>query len=174
MRASPFIFAFICAVFYLNNTSLIYKKFYVNLHWKILNIGKSLMENKMNKFGLKRLLAVLAVAFACVCMWGCGFEDGTHKEWMYRDAKKVVGFLDDSLVIVGDVRRWREVSDEDGDVVGLGAWGHQALYLFNYRVRENGPRWMDSLDNGFESDFEYFRGQLSDSIIWGGRWFKLY
>lgn len=126
------------------------------------------MEKKMNKFGVEKLLAVLAVAFACVSMWGCGFEDGTHKEWMYRDAKKVVGFLDDSLVIVGDVRRWREVSDEDGDVVGLGAWGHQALYLFNYRVRENGPRWMDSLDNGFESDFEYFRGQLSDSIIWGG------
>jgi hypothetical protein len=29
------------------------------------------MENKMNKFGLRKMLAVLAVAFACVCMWGC-------------------------------------------------------------------------------------------------------
>ena len=47
------------------------------------------MENKMNKFGLERLLAVLAVAFACVSMWGCGFEDGTHKEWaQFREGKK--------------------------------------------------------------------------------------
>jgi len=29
------------------------------------------MENKMKKFGLRKMLAVLAVAFACVCMWGC-------------------------------------------------------------------------------------------------------
>ena len=125
------------------------------------------MENKMNKFGLKRLLAVLAVAFACVCMWGCGFEDETHKEWYGRDLKKIVGYLDDSLVIVGDVRRWHEVSDKDGDVVGMGAWGRQALYLYNYRVQEKGPRWVDSLDNGYDDDFGYFKGQLSDSVIWG-------
>jgi len=126
------------------------------------------MENKMNKFGLERQLAVLAVAFACVCMWGCGWnEEETHKEWFGRDLKKIVGFLDDSLVIVGDVRRWHEVSDKDGDVVGLGAWGRQALYLYNYRVQEKGPRWVDSLDNGFYDDFNYFRGQLTDSVIWG-------
>ena len=29
------------------------------------------MENKVKKFGLRKMLAVLAVAFACVCMWGC-------------------------------------------------------------------------------------------------------
>lgn len=116
----------------------------------------------------KPLFAILAVALSCVCMWGCSFEDESHKEWAYRGDKKVVGFLDDSLVIVGDARRWYEVSDEDGDIVGLGAWGHHTLYLYNYRVQENGPRWLDSLDNGFENDFEYFRGQLSDSVIWGG------
>lgn len=125
------------------------------------------MENKMNKFGLERLLAVLAVAFACVSMWGCGFEDGTHKEWSGRDLKKIVGFLDDSLVIVGDARRWHEVSDKDGDVVGMGAWGRQALYLYNYRVQEKGPRWVDSLDNGYYDNFGYFKGQLTDSVIWG-------
>lgn len=43
------------------------------------------MENKMNKFGLERQLAVLAVAFACVCMWGCGedvrfLESGSRKD----------------------------------------------------------------------------------------------
>lgn len=47
------------------------------------------MENKMNKFGFEKMLAVLAVAFTCVCMWGCSFEDGTHKEWaQFREGKK--------------------------------------------------------------------------------------
>ena len=47
------------------------------------------MENKMNKFGLERRLAVLAVVLACGGMWGCGFEDGTHKEWaQFREGKK--------------------------------------------------------------------------------------
>ena len=37
------------------------------------------MEKKVKKFGLRKMLAVLAVALACVCMWGCGDllrEDG--------------------------------------------------------------------------------------------------
>ena len=29
------------------------------------------MEKKVKKFGLRKMLAVLAVALACVCMWGC-------------------------------------------------------------------------------------------------------
>ena len=122
-------------------------------------------EHHIKFFSIK----VLAVLFACVCMWGCGdyFKESSHKEWDYRDLKKIVGFFDDSLVIVSDARRWHEISDENGDIVGLGSWGHHALYLYNYRVQENGPRWMDSLDNGFYDGFEYFRGQLNDSVIWG-------
>ena len=125
------------------------------------------MRNLLNNFRVAKRNAVAMTILACVCMWGCGFEEETHNEWFGRDLKKIVGFLDDSLVIVGDVRRWHEVDDEDGDVVGLGAWGHHALYLYNYRVQEDGPKWMDSLDNGYDDDFEYFKGQLTDSVIWG-------
>lgn len=52
------------------------------------------MENKMNKFGLKRLLAVLAVAFACVCMWGC--SDENIEELSSHD---LIGYSGDSLVV---------------------------------------------------------------------------
>ena len=43
------------------------------------------MENKVTKFGLRKMLAVLAVALACVCMWGCGddvrfLESGSRKD----------------------------------------------------------------------------------------------
>ena len=34
-------------------------------------------------------------------------------------------------------------------------------------MQENGPRWMDSLDNGIRNDdFEMISGQLSDSVVW--------
>lgn len=43
------------------------------------------MEKKVKKFGLRKMLAVLAVAFACVGMWGCGedvrfLESGSRKD----------------------------------------------------------------------------------------------
>ena len=127
------------------------------------------MKNLLKKLEIEGLLAVLALAFASVCMWGCGdwFEPDTHYEWdKYRQGKKVVGFLNDSLVIVSDYRFWREVRDDNDDEVANG-FGHQALYLYNYRVQENGPRWMDSLDNGIRNDdFEMISGQLSDSVVW--------
>ncbi len=118
---------------------------------------------------VSRLIAVAMAMLACVGMWGCGdwFEPDTHYEWdKYRQGKKVVGFLNDSLVIVSDYRFWREVRDDNDDEVANG-FGHQALYLYNYRVQENGPRWMDSLDNGIRNDdFEMISGQLSDSVVW--------
>ena len=126
------------------------------------------MENKMNKFGFEKMLAVLAVVFACGGMWGCSFEDGSHKEWaQFREGEKIIGFLSDSLVIVSDYRRWYEVSDEDGDIVSRGGIGRQALNFYNYRVQEKEPRWIDSIDNGLFDSFNYFGGQLSDSVIWG-------
>lgn len=127
------------------------------------------MKNLLKKFEIKRMIVVALAALACVCMWGCGdwFEPDTHYEWdKYRQGKKVVGFLNDSLVIVSDYRFWREVRDDNDDEVANG-FGHQALYLYNYRVQENGPRWMDSLDNGIRNDdFEMISGQLSDSVVW--------
>ena len=127
------------------------------------------MENKMSKFGLKRLFAVLAVAFACVCMWGCGDllrEDG-EKEFTGHYIKgnaKVVGFIDDSLVIVYDFQYWNQ---DLADGVQITGTGKQRLRVFNYRVQEDGPRWADTLDNMTEV-YDYVKGQLSDSVIWGG------
>ena len=131
------------------------------------------MENKMNKFGLKRVLAVLAVAFACVCMWGCG--DDLERKWgpiewsSPRTVGGVIGFIDDSLVIVSDWRHWSQEQDgfvyDGGTISGI---GHQGLRVYNYRVQEEGPRWTDTLDNANTNGFTYLVGQLSDSIVWGG------
>ncbi|OWV17825.1 hypothetical protein SAMN06298224_2104 [Fibrobacter sp. UWB16] len=124
------------------------------------------MENKMNKFGLKRLLAVLAVAFACVCMWGC--SDDVSFEWeRTRRNAKVIGFVDDSLVMVGDYRFWLEVTESwNGEHLEESGAGNPRLCVYNYRVQEEGPRWCDSVAERNNSG--WFGGQLTDSIIWGG------
>ena len=119
---------------------------------------------------IKRLLAVLALAFSCVIMWGCGdwFDEDTHFDWAeHRTEKSIVGFIDDSLVITYNARNWYEVKDENDDQVGSGK-GNQAIFVYNYRVQLDGPVFMDSLDNGMEENFNYGLGQLSDSVIWGG------
>ena len=123
----------------------------------------------MNKFGLKKLLAVLAVALACVCMWGCGdvFREDGEKEFTGHYIKgnaKIVGFIDDSLVIVYDFQYWNQDLANGSQITGT---GKQRLRVFNYRVQEDGPRWADTLDNMTEV-YDYVKGQLSDSVIWGG------
>lgn len=116
---------------------------------------------------IKRLIVVALTALACVCMWGCG---DTYYDWEdRRSSRRVVGFVDDSLVMVGDIRCWTKyeetilaMSDED---VGSGC-GHTRLCVYNYRVQEDGPRWCDSLDN--TRDESTLIGQMTDSIVWGG------
>ena len=111
----------------------------------------------------KPLFAILAVALACVCMWGCGDDDGWgEREFRAYDVAKVVGFVDDSLVIVADSREWMQETPD----YAIGGHGHQRLRVFNYRVQEDGPRWTDTLDN-FTDEFDYVKGQVSDSVIWG-------
>lgn len=44
--------------------------------------------------------------------------------------------------------------------------GHERLCVYNYRVQENGPRWCDTL--GEYNMTNAFRGQMTDSIVWGG------
>lgn len=129
------------------------------------------MKNQMYQLKMARLCAFAAVAFACTCMWGCGDlkKDGPL-EWEYeRTTGKVIGFIDDSLVIVSDWRGWcQEKSSfihDGGEASGI---GHQGLRVYNYRVQEDGPRWTDTLDNENTNDFTYLVGQLSDSVIWGG------
>ena len=117
---------------------------------------------------IKRLLAVLALAFSCVIMWGCGDwfpEDGEREFFGYYSRPHIVGFIDDSLVIVADDKEWTQ---ETSDGYAIEGRGHQRLRIFNYRVQEAGPRWTDTLDN-FNDECNYALGQLSDSVIWGGQ-----
>ena len=121
------------------------------------------------KGGINRLICVAIGVLACVCMWGCGDllrEDG-EKEFTGHYIKgnaKVVGFIDDSLVIVYDFQYWNQDLANGSQITGT---GKQRLRVFNYRIQEDGPRWADTLDNMTEV-YDYVKGQLSDSVIWGG------
>lgn len=115
---------------------------------------------------IKRLIVAALATLACVGMWGCGDETEWNKSF---GGAEVVGFIDDSLVIVYDSQGWHQDQgsfiQDHGDISGR---GHQRLRIFNYRVQEDGPRWSDTLDNDDIEDFNYVKGQLSDSVIWGG------
>ncbi len=122
------------------------------------------MENKMNNFGFEKLLAVLAVAFACVCMWGCS---ETTFEWdEKRSGAKVMGFVDDSLVMVEDYRCWSKYTNyANGSSDDDRGCENARLCVYNYRVQEDGPRWCDSLTGSYTNGM--WDGQFSDSVIWG-------
>lgn len=114
-------------------------------------------------------LSLFALSFCCVGLLGC-VQDGPIEWDDERTNGKVIGFIDDSLAIVCDWRGWSQeldafVTNNGGVRAGI---GHQGLRVYNYRVQEEGPRWVDTLDNDNTEDFTYLAGQLSDSIIWGG------
>lgn len=117
---------------------------------------------------IKRLIVAALATLACVGMWGCGDDVSMH--WSEeRSLGKVVGFVDDSLVIVNTSRYWHEeVEPTFGLSYDRSGYAHPGLSLYNYRVQLDGPVWSDSLDNSRDDDFNYIRGQLSDSVIWGG------
>ncbi len=78
-------------------------------------------------------------------------------EWdKERTLGKVMGFIDDSLVIVSDWRGWNK---EKGTFIHDGGMtsgiGHQGLRVYNYRIQEDGPRWTDSLSSEINDDFGY-------------------
>ena len=123
----------------------------------------------LNTNPFKPLFAIFTVALACVCMWGCGdlFREDGEKEFTGHYIKgnaKVVGFIDDSLVIVYDFQYWNQDLADGTQITGT---GKQRLRVFSYRIQEDGPRWADTLDNMTEV-YDYVKGQLSDSVIWGG------
>lgn len=113
-----------------------------------------------------KLFLTVTMVVACAGMWGCGEKTEWNKEF---GGAEVVGFIDDSLVIVYDSQGWHQDQgsfiQDRGDISGR---GHQRLRIFNYRVQEDGPRWADTLDNDDIEEFNYVKGQLSDSVIWGG------
>lgn len=117
---------------------------------------------------VSRRIAGLMLVLACVCMsmWGCGYEgDGERVFADHFGSASIVGFIDDSLVIVADDKSWSQNFSDGTDFVGR---GHQRLRVFNYRIQEDGPRWVDTLDN-FVDECDYVLGQLSDSVVWGGQ-----
>lgn len=117
---------------------------------------------------VKKLFVVALAALACVSMWGCGGDVEWSKTFP-KSAAQVIGFVDDSLVIVYDYQQWhRDLGSFVQDHGDESGFGHQRLCVFNYRVQEDGPRWSDTLDNDDVEDFNYVKGQLSDSVIWGG------
>ena len=132
------------------------------------------MEKKMVNFGFEKLLTFTIIALSCICMWGCS---DTEFRWNdVRSGAKVVGFVDDSLVMVGDYRCWTEITDGVGaNYKDIDGCGQERLCVYNYRVQENGPRWCDSLSNqnstgifGMEVHSTRPSGQMTDSVIWGG------
>ena len=123
------------------------------------------MENLLKKSEIEGFFAAMALAFVCMGMWGCGVDDGWgEREFRAYDVAKVVGFVDDSLVILADSREWMQETPD----YAIGGHGHQRLRVFNYRIQEDGPRWVDTLDN-FVDECDYVLGQLSDSVVWGGQ-----
>jgi len=122
------------------------------------------MENKMNKFGVEKLLDVLVIAFVCACMWGCS---ETTFEWdEKRSGAKVMGFVDDSLVMVEDYRCWSKYTNyANGSSDDDRGCENARLCVYNYRVQEDGPRWCDSLTGSYTNGM--WDGQFSDSVIWG-------
>ena len=122
---------------------------------------KFYVERKM----FTRCLCALCFVFAFACMWGCTDVDFKWEE--SRSGAKVVGFVDDSLVMVGDYRCWSEITDRwNGEYIDLDGCGRERLCVYNYRVQEDGPRWCDSLSS--EDMTGIFGGQMTDSVIWGG------
>lgn len=123
---------------------------------------------KMKRFNKNLVviaIEIMVAAFVCVSMWGCTDVDFKWEE--SRSGAKVVGFVDDSLVMVGDYRCWSEITDRwNGEYIDLDGCGRERLCVYNYRVQEDGPRWCDSLSS--EDMTGIFGGQMADSVIWGG------
>ncbi|MBQ2561118.1 MAG: hypothetical protein II565_11125 [Fibrobacter sp.] len=123
------------------------------------------MKREMTKLGFEKLLAVLAVALACVSMWGCS-DDVTFKWSDGRGSVEIAGFIDDSLAVVTDCREWYEDTETwNGGYYSDVSCGHDRMMVYNYRVQENGPRWSDSLTNKSNGYHWY---QMTDSVFW--RW----
>ena len=116
------------------------------------------------KGGMKKFQVALVVVLACVSMWGCS---ETTFEWdEKRSGAKVMGFVDDSLVMVEDYRCWSKYTNyANGSSDDDRGCENARLCVYNYRVQEDGPRWCDSLTGSYTNGM--WDGQFSDSVIWG-------
>ena len=121
------------------------------------------MENKMNKYGVKKVLAVLAVAFACVGMWGCGLfdEEVTTAVDDVRTGGTMVAILDDSLAILKNSRGWEEHAEscDYNETCDKGTMNH-GIFLVNYRSKQL-PYWGDTA----KGIYHIMNGLAYDSTI---------
>lgn len=123
------------------------------------------MKNLLNKIEIARFSFVVLITLVCVSIWGCSDVDFRWEKG--RSSERVVGFVDDSLVMVGDYRCWLETRDSwFTSYEESSGCGRERLCVYNYRVQEDGPRWCDSLLS--EDVTGIFGGQMTDSIVWGG------
>lgn len=122
------------------------------------------MKNLLNKIRFERLnIAALAMAFVCAGLFGCS-DDVVYDLAESRTGAKVVGFINDSLVIVEDYRYWSEyIESWNGSYSVRSGCENTRLCIYNYRVQEDGPRWCDSTEGKTN-----YTGQLSDSVVWSG------
>lgn len=122
------------------------------------------MKNLLNKIRFERLnIAALAMAFVCAGLFGCS-DDVVYDLAESRTGAKVVGFINDSLVIVEDYRYWSEyIESWNGSYSERSGCENTRLCIYNYRVQEDGPRWCDSTEGKTN-----YTGQLSDSVVWSG------
>lgn len=122
------------------------------------------MKNLSKKVEFARLnFAVLAMVFVCDGLFGCS-DDVVYDLAESRTGAKVVGFINDSLVIVEDYRYWSEyIESWNGSYSERSGCENTRLCIYNYRVQEDGPRWCDSTEGKTN-----YTGQLSDSVVWSG------
>ena len=122
----------------------------------------------MNKFGFEKMLAVLAVAFACVCMWGCSDDD--YRQWGGRYEGTLVAIIDDSLVLLTNSRGYEDCHEVfmGSDICDKGGT-NDGLYLVNYRKKRT-PYWGDTIEGrmsfveGFYNDSSAFFSNANDEF----------
>jgi hypothetical protein len=106
----------------------------------------------------KKIIALFALALACVCMWGCGLLD--DEERFVVDKNRTNGYLvaiiDDSLAIMQNRRGW-ELWDDD-----CNSWEYcdkgtmnPGIFLVNYRKKQS-PLWGDTVEGRISVVDGYF------------------
>ena len=105
-----------------------------------------------------RLLNTIALALACVCMWGCGLfdEDVNHVVDSERYNGIVFAIIDDSLALETNGRRWTDYTEhcdywEDCETGTI----NQGVFLVNYRNKQK-PLWGDTIDGAISIVYGYY------------------
>lgn len=123
------------------------------------------MVNERNETmkNVAKFIAVALLALVCGGFAGCSddVEYQLSENWINAE---VVGFIDDSLVMVEDYRYWYEFRESwNGAYSEDSGCENTRLCVYNYRVQEDGPRSCDT-----SIGYAGYSGQLTDSVVWYG------